>query len=474
MQTLRPYQQQAIEKLRGQFSLGRKRVMLQLPTGGGKTAIGADMIRSAITRGRKCLFVCDRLELIDQASERFDMEGIPHGIIQANHPRTDPDAPLQVCSIQTLNRRRMPEFQFCVIDEAHVIHQAHKRLMEVNAAFVGLSATPFAKGLGKIFDSLVVGATTSELIEQGYLVQPRVWAPSMPDLSKVRTIAGDYDEKQLAEATDRADLVGDIVQHWHKLAAGRQTIGFAVNIAHSLHMVHEFNAAGVKAAHLDAYTPKDERRRINQQLRTGEIQILINVDIVSKGADFPGVSALILARPTKSLMLHVQQCGRGLRIDDGKNDCIILDHAGNTERHGFVTDRLPNTLDLGEKTIAGKRDKPEAKATKCSKCHYVKAPKVHICPNCGHKPVRKPDVKTEDGNLVEVTKRAIIDKQYIYSQLVAISLEHGYSSGWCSHKYKTYTGVWPRGLASVPITPTPEMRNWIKHQNIKWAKRRVA
>ena len=474
MQTLRPYQDQAIEKLRGQFALGRKKVMLQLPTGGGKTAIAAEMVRSAITRGRKCLFVADRLELIDQASERFDIEGIPHGIVQADHPRTDPDAPLQVCSIQTLNRRRLPAFDFCVIDEAHVIHQAHKRLMETDAKFVGLSATPFAKGLGKIFDSLVVGATTSELIDLGFLVQPRVWAPSAPDLTKVRTVAGDFDEQQLAAATDKKELVGDIVDHWHRLAQGRPTIVFAVNIAHSINIVGTFKEAGVNAVHLDAYTPKAERKEIIARFKAGEIQVLSSVDILTKGFDYPGASALIMARPTKSLMLYIQQAGRVLRIAEGKTDCIILDHAGNTERHGFVTDALPRELDMGNKAASSTRDKPEAKPTKCSKCHFVKAPRVYICPNCGFAPKKKSGVKSEDGDLIEVTKHAIIDKQFIYSQLVAIADEHRYSPGWIAHKYKTYTGVWPRGLSSVPIKPTEEMRKWVRHQNIKWAKRRVA
>ena len=472
MQTLRPYQDQAIAKIREQFALGRQRVMLQLPTGGGKTAIAADMLRRAITHGKHCLFVCDRLELIDQASERFDFEGIPHGIIQADHPRYEPHQPLQVCSIQTLNRRKLPEFQLCVIDEAHVIHRAHIRLMESGAKFVGLSATPFAKGLGKHFDSLVVGATTEELIGQGYLVRPRVWAPSQPDLTKVRTVAGDYDEKQLAEASDKAELVGDIVKHWFNLAQGRPTIVFAVNIAHSVHIVNEFKAAGVNARHLDAYTPKSERKNIIGRFKSGEIQILSSVDILTKGFDYPGASALIMARPTKSLMLYIQQAGRVLRIAEGKSDAIILDHAGNTERHGFVTDPLPTTLDMGDKSVNGKREKPEAKPTKCPKCFFVKAPKVHICPNCGFKPARQSKIAVEDRDLIEINR--VIDKQFVYSQLVAIAKERGYQSGWADWKYKSYTGVWPRGLSKVPIVPTDDMRRWVKHQNIKYAKRRVA
>jgi len=474
MHTLRPYQEHAIAALRQAFAQGKRRVVLQLPTGAGKTATAADMIRNAITRGRKCIFVADRIELIDQASERFDDEGIPHGVIQADHPRSDPKAPLQVCSIQTLARRKLPEFDFCVIDECHVIHKAHKRLMETDAKFVGLSATPFTKGLGKIFDALVVGATTSELITQGYLVQPRVWAPSAPDLTRVRTVAGDYDEQQLAAATDRKELVGDIVQHWLKLAKGRPTIAFAVNIAHSINIVREFKEAGISAVHLDAYTSKSDRREIIARFKAGETQVLSSVDILTKGFDYPGASALIMARPTKSLMLYIQQAGRVLRIAEGKTDAVILDHAGNTERHGFVTDPLPQELDMGHKAESSKRDKPEAKATKCPSCHFVKAPKVHICPNCGFAPKKKSNVKTEDGNLIEVTKHAIIDKQYIYSQLVAIATEHKYSPGWIAHRYKAYVGVWPRGLAPVPIPPTDEMRRWVRHQNIKWAKRRVA
>lgn len=472
MQELRDYQAEAISKLRERFLLGRKKVVLQLPTGSGKTTIAAEMIRKAITRGRRCLFVADQLELIDQASERFDLEGIPHGIIQGMHPRTDPDAPLQVCSIQTLNRRKIPQFDFCVIDECHVLHKAHLRLMETDAAFVGLSATPFAKGMGKAFDDLVVGATTKQLIEQGYLVEPKVWAPSEPDLTSVRTIAGDYDEAQLADVTNRADLIGDIVSHWKRLCYGRPTLVGAVNIAHSLHIVQQFRAEGINAVHLDAYTDKKERRDAISRLKSGEVQLISSVQLFIKGFDFPGASALIMARPTKSLILHIQFCGRVLRIAEGKTDAIILDHAGNTARHGFVTDPLPTTLDTGKKAESKKAEK-KPMPRKCSKCSYMKPPKVHACPSCGFKAERQSDVEVEAGELVQIRVRRR-DKQSVYSQLLYIALERGYKTGWAANQYRKKFGRWPRGLSDHCIEPTPEIASWVKSQQIRYAKRRVA
>lgn len=471
---LRDYQVGALDSIRSELRRGRRRVMLMSPTGSGKTAIAAEMVRAARTKNTRVLFVCDSVELIDQTSARFDLEGIEHGVMQAQHWRTNPSVPVQVASIQTLRKRRTPPFELCVIDEAHCLHKAHISLMAENtsAAFVGLSATPFARGLGKHFDSLVIAATTQGLIDQGHLVSARVFAPSTPDLSNVRTVRGDFDEAQLALETDKPKLVGDIVEHWFRIAKGRPTIAFAVNVAHSQHIAEQFHMAGIRAAHLDSHTESRDRWNMIQAFKRGEIEVLSSVGILSKGFDYPAASCAIMARPTKSLMLYIQQAGRVLRTAEGKHDAIILDHAGNTERHGFVTDSLPTVLDDGTRKDKKATERKEPLPKKCSKCHFVKS--THQCPNCGFKPERQNTVEESGGVLVEVTgkKRLLTqDKARLFAELRTIADARGWSEGRLSHVFRDITGVWPNKYRyHPPLPPSVETLTMVQHLAIRWAK----
>lgn len=471
---LRPYQTQALELVRGELRRGKRKVMLMAPTGSGKTSIATEMVRSAYEKGNPVLFVCDSIELIEQTSARFDAEGIPHGVLQAQHHRTNRNQPVQVASIQTLRNRRTPEFKLCVIDEAHVLYRAHKALFSSvageSAVFVGLSATPFTKGLGKHFDALVMAETTQGLIDQGYLVGTRVFAPSKPDLSKVKTVRGDYDETQLAQETDKPKLVGDIVEHWFRLAKDRPTIAFAVNVAHSKHIAHEFKSAGIKAEHLDSHTDSVEREKIIRAFKTGEIQVLSSVGILTKGFDYPLASCCIMARPTKSLMLYIQQAGRVLRTADGKSDAIILDHAGNTERLGFITDQLPSELDDGKRKErkTAEREKPLPK--KCPSCHYVK--ESHKCPNCGFAPERQNTVIEEKGTLTEITKKLKTqDKAQLFAELKSVARDRGWSDGRLCNVFRDIAGVWPNKYRDLePEKPSAETLGMVKHLAIKYAK----
>lgn len=477
---LRPYQKEAIQKLREQFKQGKRRLMLQAATGSGKTAIATEMVRRSHELGKSSLFICDRIELIDQTSRRLDVEGIPHGVIQAQHERCRPWERVQVASIQTLYKRPTPPADLVIIDEAHCLHKAHIRIMESlnNVPIIGLSATPWAKGLGKHFDSLVVVASTQDLIDMRFLVDPIVYAPSQPDLENVRMVAGDYDEKQLGEEADKPKLVGDIVAHWFKLAKGRRTICFAVNVAHSKHIVREFQAAGVVAEHLDGYTDTPDRHDIIARFRRGEITVLSSCDILSKGFDSPEASCAIMARPTKSLMLYIQQAGRVLRIHESKSDAIILDHAGNTERLGFVTEDFTRPLDMGKKAdkTSERKEREEPLPKKCPACHHVKPAKVHTCPKCGFTPERQSTVEVEAGLLVEFNKQkkskkvSMLEKQDAYSQILSIQRERGRAPGWAAHKYKAMFGVWPRGLDEVAKPAGESIRSFIRHLDMKWAK----
>lgn len=469
---LRDYQVTAIDDLRHSILQKHRHLVLQLATGGGKTTIAAEMIRNAVAKGKKALFLADRIELVEQTSNRFDYEGIPHGIIMARHPRFEPKAPVQICSPQTLARRNIPKADLVVIDECHVVYGVHKKMMEAlpDAVFIGLSATPFAKGMGKIYSKLVVGATTIDLTNKGYLVPVNVFAPSKPDLSKIRSIGGDYDEKELATRVDKPKLIADVVETWIKRGENRPTLGFAVNVTHSQHLVEEFKNKGIRAAHIDSYMSSKERDKLVSDFKDGYVKVLFNVGILDKGFDHPEASCLIMARPTRSLMLYVQQGGRVLRTHPSKENAIILDHAGNTEEHGFLTDELPQELDNGSKIKRESQTKEKTTAI-CSSCAYVKKKKEYICPCCGFAP-KKTDsgIQVAQGELQEISRKKITvdDKQNFFSELLYIQIEKSYKNGFAANTYRNRFGVWPKGLKEIPRIPSQTTRDYVMSRFITY------
>lgn len=470
--TLRPHQSHAIGLLRNSFGTGHKRPMLQAPTGAGKTLIAVDIIKSALDKGKHVLFVVDRIQLIDQTSEVFDKWGLDHGVIQSDHWRIN-QLPLQLASAQTITRRKLKPFvSFIIVDEAHSVYKSFTELLLgewARVPVVGLSATPFTKGLGKIYDDLIVVETTQGLINSGHLSDFVAYGPDGPDLNGIKTQAGDYNQKQLGEAVNKPKIVGDVVSTWLRLGENRQTLCFAVNVAHSKSIIDEFRANGVAAEHFDAFTEPDERKDILARFESGETKILSNVGITTKGFDSPGTSCLILARPTKSLMLYIQMVGRVLRSADGKKDAIILDHGSNVERLGFPTDQLPEYLCNGDKQDAKSRDaeKKEKLPTACEKCFHLST--SFVCPKCGHVPEVMPGVEAEAGTLKKLAKNtSASDKARWYGMLKGFARERGYKDGWSYHKYHEKFGVYPtKTRITAAIKPDKEVRNWILHLQIK-------
>ncbi|QHJ85807.1 MAG: helicase [Bacteriophage sp.] len=485
---IRDYQREALNQLRQGIAQGIKTQVLMMPTGSGKTVVASVIQKGAQTKGNKSFFVVDTLELIDQTVTRFFNDGLDVGVIQGDHEMTDYSKIIQVASIQTLGRRwgKLAESlkpKLLVIDECHVLHKAHIELIEWckenNIPVIGLSATPFRKGLGKVFDRLVIGTTPKKLTEQGFLVPALCYAPNIPDLKGVKSKGGDWAEDALAEVMGEAKFMGDIVEHWINLAEKRKTIIFACTVAHSREIAKQFNQAGVIAAHIDGYMDQEERKQIIEQFRQGKIQVISNVAVLTKGFDVPDVSCVVLARPTKSLMLHIQMMGRGLRLAEGKKDCIIIDHAGNCLRNGLPTDELPSTLDDGKGNNPDRKtkqqDKKEREPRPCPKCNFLFS--VSICPRCGFRPQAHEDVEFIDGKLVPLTevtrnKRKFTpeEKQHIYAQMLGYAYKHNYSTGWAYHKTQEYCGSMPKNTHVPPIEPTQEIASWIKHKNIRWAK----
>lgn len=485
---LRPYQAAAVAHLRSALQQA-DRVVLYSPTGSGKTEMGGAVIKGARLKRKRVAFLCNRIHLVEQASRRFSNGGIQHGIIQGANTRGIYED-LLIASIQTVAKRGLPPVDLLIVDEAHCVagsKEFRRVIAQAKCPVIGLTATPFARGMGKhydelggpLFEKMVVAATISELIADGFLVDCDIYAPSEPDMTgakQTRNAFGemDYSDADIERASDKPELIGDIVSHWFKLAKDTPTVCFASSIAHSKHIVEKFQEAGVSAEHIDCYTTESERHAILARIESGETRVISNVGILTAGWDFPACKTLILARPTRSLVNYLQMIGRVLRPHASKERALVLDHSGSVSRLGFPTDDFPLELDDGRpKDSAGGHPRQESPLPKaCPSCSYVKPAKQPTCPVCGFTPVRKSDVVVAEGELVPLKRKAPkMEKQAFYSQLIAIAEAKGYREGWISHKYREYFGVWPRGLEDVAAEPTKAVLDFLKHLQIRHARR---
>ena len=482
LRELRPYQAQAIEALRDSLRAGRRRPVVQAATGAGKTLLAAAIIEMALNKGKRAMFCVPAIELVEQTVAMFQREGISDlGVIQANHELTDGAQPLQICSVQTLMRRPIPKADLVVVDEVHRMFTFVGEWLAkpdwARIPFVGLSATPWTKGLGRHWDDLIVAATTKELIGQGFLCGYRVFAPSHPDLSGVKVRAGDYAENELSDVMSDSKLVADVVETWLAKAEDRPTLCFCVDRAHAKHVQQRFGSAGVSCAYIDCMTPREERDDIRKKFHDGEYKVVTNVGVLTMGVDWD-VRCISLCRPTRSEMLFVQIIGRGLRPNKDGQDCLILDHSDSTLTLGLPDDIHHETLDDGNPKPKAERKAPLPK--ECPSCGVLKPVRVVECPACGFTPQHGPKgVAVEAGELVELNPRKLngsasyAEKAAWFGQLKMMALERGYKEGWAANQFKSKFGVWPndpRVRHAVMHEPSGEVRNWVKSRIIAWAK----
>lgn len=488
MLNLREYQTSGIGQLRASLGGGNKRVVFYLATGGGKSVVAVSIVAAALAKGKRVAFLVNRAGLVHQFSKHLTRAGIRHGILQSTNTHSL-DAAVVVGTVQTAARRGLPMVDMAIIDEAHAVpgSKDYRNLIFKfnNIPWIGLTATPFSKGMAKthdelqgepMFQDMVIAATIQQLIRDGFLVDCEIYAPSDPDLTGVRVQKNafgemDYSETDLGKAVDRPDLIGDIVRHWHQLAKGKQTVCFATNIAHSKHIVEQFQAAGIKAEHIDGYMDDEEREPIAKRFESGETMILSNVAVLREGWDVPACEVMILARPTKSLIAWVQMVGRVLRPHEGKTVALVLDHSGTVHNLGYPTEDLPLSLCDGTKSASdAKRKTEKPKDRKCPKCSFIK--KAHTCPKCGFTPEVKNTVVTEEGELKAVSRASKTDKQSFFSEMLWYANSKGFKPGFAANQYREKFGVWPRGLNEYPRPASLETMNWIKHKAIAFAKRK--
>ncbi len=416
---LRNYQELAIAQLDDHFRRGNRRIILYAMTGSGKTTISAWMIKRSLEYDFPVMFVVRGRELVKNASEVLDRYGIDHSINMAGHWRYNQSKTVQVCSIDTLKSRK--NYPFTDKEPLIFLDEMHRNYDEIyekypNAFIVGMSATPFQDN--SMYHSFVCPIEGYELRDQGHLVPEKIYCPHVIDVSAVKVKAGEYERKQLESVVTQTKIVGDVVQDWISYGKGRPTICFAVSVEHSLQLKQAFCDAGIKAVHCDANSSDKERKDAKTGLENGTIKVVTNVDIFSTGWDCPSIGCVVLARPTLSLIWFLQSIGRGLRSFPGKENCIILDNAGNVFRFGTPYRMREIKLEKPPK----RNSKPlDQKITTCEDCFFIFDPTVHdCCPDCGWvKPKKGRSFKTADGKLVEYFEDEEQEKEHLFRLMKA-------------------------------------------------------
>lgn len=387
----RPYQASTVEAAIAYATENiRGRLLVVCPPGGGKTLIAALIMRAlASEQGLRALAWAHRREIVGQMRDHLVECGIPEemiGVVMAGDKRYNPSAPIQVGSVDTLRHRDKPLADVVISDEAHRDASDGRRALRAlypDAFHCGFTATPIrldGRGLRSEYDEMIVAAQPSELIAEGWLAAPLIYTVPpelLPDLKGVRKVGGDFQVGALEAATNKRALVGNIVEHWQRLAEGRRTIVFPVGIKHSHAIVARFKAAGVRAEHVDGDTPN--RGSIIKKLADGLIQVVSSCGVFSEGTDVPSVKCIVSARPTASLALAIQQAGRGLRPWRGVRP-LILDHSGNytRQKHGFPHADRPWSLDDTRHSASEK-----APTKMCAGCGLVITLGAASCPGCG-------------------------------------------------------------------------------------------
>ena len=376
---------------------GVRRLLVVAPTGSGKTVLAVRMLGGAVSKGMRALFIVHRRELVKQSVEAFNAGGVPCGTISAGFPY-QPGLPVYVASIQTMIRRlhTLGDVNLCIWDEAHHLsasswHRAFSYLKD--SWHIGLSATPARtdrKGLNRYFDEMVMGPSVHELIDLGFLSQYDYYSVDLNiSLDNIKMIAGDYSKPALSELMDQPTITNRAVDEYIRLADGKKFLVFAVSVQHSNHIVEQFLSHGITAKHVDANTHQNERDEAIKALSEGRINILSNVGLFGEGVDLPSLDGISILRPTMSLSLYLQMCGRCLRPYPGKKKAIIIDHVKNVYKHNYPCADRRKKWSLEEDKI-----KPKAPSIIiCGNCCLAVSPGVFKCPQCGE--VVSPGVSEE-------------------------------------------------------------------------------
>lgn len=459
MITLRPYQQQAVDLVRDSYRKGCKRVCLTAATGAGKTVMFCYMAKYAVQKGNRVLVLVHRAELLDQAARSMSTFGLPHGVIAAGRPMNQIH-PVQIASVQTIVNRLaivIPP-DFIIVDECH--HSVSDTYTRVFDAFpkatkiLGVTATPErldGKGLGDVYEDLVLGPQPAELIENGFLSKPIYYAPPVQfSLDGVYKTAGDYNKGELNEVMSKPSITGDCVEKYREILKGEPSIAFCVSVQHAKDTAEAFRQAGYTSECIDGKMNPIARRRLIEDLGARKLNVLTSCDLIGEGVDVPIVVGAILLRPTQSLGLHLQQIGRVLRTAHGKENAVILDHVGNLKRHGFAeTYREWNLEGYAAKRKHEKDKGEDSRFRQCSECYCCHEP-APVCPRCGFVyPVKSREIEVVNGDLIQVSAESLKQAEQAsrrqeqgmaktYTDLLKLAKQRGYKNphAWANYVSK--------------------------------------
>jgi len=488
MLELRPHQREVVQKIDEGFADGHRCQLLYAPTGFGKTEVAMAIMKELSTKYKKTAMVLDRIVLVNQTSTRLARYGINHGVMQSDHWRFRPMERIQICSAQTLEKRsNFPDIDLMIIDECHVQRKSVVDYVKKNPNLkvIGLTATPFTKGLGTTYSNVVGAKSTGDLIDSGWLTPLKIFIAKEIDMTGVKKVAGEWSPDAVTERG--MQITGDIVSEWIKntneiFGGPKKTVVFCAGVDHGRDLERQFKEQGFNFVAI-SYKEDDEfkAQTIEEFSKPdSDIHGLIATDILTRGFDVPDVMIGVSARPfSKSFSSHVQQMGRVMRPFEGKKFGVWLDHSGNYLRFRDDWDKLfsDGVTDLDDSVEKTKKEltEKEKAAAKCPACGSLWTWSSHICGECGHQK-RLKQVISVAGELHELgmtSRQALAQNQTFYSELLYYAKIRGYKDGWAAFKYKEKYGYWPNGLQKTTHPTSNETANFIKSRNIAWSKSKV-
>jgi hypothetical protein len=442
-------------------------------------------MKATADKYKKAAMVLDRIVLIDQTSLRLTKYSIDHGVLQADHWKRDPAQRIQVCSSQTIERRQnFPDIDLLVVDECHITRQQITEVIKTNPKIkvIGLTATPFTKGLGNIYSNVVCASTTEFLVNNKWLAPLRVFISKEIDMAGVKKVAGEWSPDQVTKRG--MQITGDIVEEWIKktheiFGRPRKTIVFCAGVAHGEDLVEQFARKGYNFVSVSYKDTGEYKQEVIDDFSKPDTEIhgLIATDILTRGFDVPDVMIGVSARPfSKSLSSHIQQLGRVMRSCEGKDFAVWLDHSGNYLRFRDDWEEIyaEGVKDLDEMVEKTKKEPSESEKanSKCPECGSLWAKGSISCASCGYVRSRR-QIEAVKGELIELgfndrSEKTV--KQDFYSELLYIAHERSYNPHWASNKYREKFGVWPRGMEEAKRIPSIETQKWVRHRDIAWAK----
>jgi DNA repair protein RadD len=518
---LRDYQLAALDNARANIRKGFRRQILSAPTGAGKTVIAMGLMQAATHAGSRSAFITDRSALIDQTSSAMDLYGIDHGVMQGEHWRCRPRALVQLVSAQTLGRRlgkggyvdyHLRDLQFVLIDEAHTLYRSTLEWLATlpeHVAIIGLTATPFARGLGRHFQAIVNVATTDALISAGMLTKPVLYAAVEADISGVAVRStGEWDDQGLER--EGIKIVGDVAAEYIKRSTEHfgkpeKAIVFSSTVAHGEEICRAMAGIGLNFQNISYRDDEDERRAKITEFRKPHSTVagLVSCDALAKGFDVSDIKVCILCRPLrKSLTTRIQQIGRVMRPAPNKDKALVIDHTGNALR--FLSDTVEfwaNGVDELDESAEKDRsarsvtDK-ERKELLCSNCQAVMAPGVPFCPGCGHERPRRPsDVTVVSGSTLKIdlslegsrrfdyaSHPLLCQPEIAFQSFIAWATERKRGDEeagrrWAAGIYKGVYGAWPpRAYNVLPLNSdllTLDVERFCRREMARYSKQRV-